>query len=336
MRSATSANDAKRSQRARRDGCRRAAPPNAISIAATRAAARRRDPAADVGATIALISRTASATRCRSSSARVASSAFRSARRACSSPLTCRPRACSASHARSRSSSASVAANGGVVGLAAHGKPPHRDERRSAAYDERHAARARRSGACPRTATTTSVDAASRANAKQSAATSTRTSAAIVRSRSSSNSSAASSSRVRTRPEQRGAELRQRAAQARAPAPPGVPSLTCSGVTSGGSSAGRRRGRPPRRCRSPATDCRARSRRSRVPPPWRGRPPRPRSPAGAAWRAAACVSTCERRSRALSPVSTEARFSISSASASTAAKIVDELVAGVFGSCRSW
>ena len=64
--------------------------------------------------------------------------------------------------------------------------------------------------------TTTSADAASSANAKASTITTTRTRLAIARARSSSNSTEASSSRVRNKPDQRRAEVPQRAAQAAA------------------------------------------------------------------------------------------------------------------------
>ena len=186
-----------------------------------------------------------------------------------------------ASAARSRSSSASVAANGVGADRAACARTRaarrRRRRRRSrrrrwpsggwCPSSRRRPTRRRRT---PRTGTV-AIAAISSVNCRW------------TRSRSSANSTDASSRRVRTRPSNDAAEARRRAAQVCADGLLAAAVDHCprfrAGPVSGDSSAGRRRSRPRPRCRSPATDCRARSRRSRARHPWRGRRPGPAVPA---------------------------------------------------------
>ena len=179
--------------------------------------------------------------------------------------------------------------------------------------------RARRSGSVSQNSTTTSIDAARSAKAKHNAATMHEDE--IL---------AASGARLlefdRGELEARAPELEQRRGEIAPPrrcrprrARGGVPSVTPRASLPAVHHAGRRGDRRLPRCRSTATDCRARSRRWRGPRPWRGRCASPSYSCSLSLARSSLVSTCERRSRALSPVSVAARFSISSASARTAA-----------------
>ena len=99
------------------------------------------------------------------------------------------------------------------------------------------------------------------------------------------------------------AEARRCARASRARAASVALALAVTRRPSGGSSTGRRRSRPRRRRRSPATDCRARNRRSTRAAALARSRAWSCSSCSLAWPTAACASTCERRSRAFSPVS---------------------------------